>query len=101
MTLNITETVLREFVRLLKIGNNKKYKFVIDVQDEPLISPNHIDKVVEFHEKNLDADIVLPSLKVKPTNNTNLVKLVSNSKNEVCTSQEQIFLTNLKINQRI
>ena len=50
---------------------------MIDVQgDELPISPNHIDKVVEFHEKNLDADIVLPSLKVKPTNNTNLVKLV-------------------------
>ena len=78
---NGTERICEAFK---KIGNNNKYKFVIDVQgDEPLISPNHIDKVVEFHEKNLDADIVLPSLKVKPTNNTNLVKLVSNSKNEV------------------
>ena len=66
---NGTERICEAFK---KIGNNKKYKFVIDVQgDEPLISPNHIDKVVEFHEKNLNYDIVLPSLKVKPTNNTN------------------------------
>ena len=48
--------------------------------DEPLISPNHIDNVIQFHEKNLDADIILPSLNIRPTNNTNIVKIVSNSK---------------------
>ncbi len=78
---NGTERICEAFK---KVKNNSDYNFVIDVQgDEPLISPNHIDKVIQFHEKNLDADIILPSLKVKPTNNTNLVKIVSNSKNEV------------------
>ena len=78
---NGTERICEAFK---KIKNNEKYKFVVDVQgDEPLLSPNHIDKVVNYHEKNLDADIILPNLKVKPTNNTNIIKIVSNKKNEV------------------
>ena len=48
-----------------------------------MISPNHISKVVEHHLKNMDADIILPNLKVKSTNNTNIVKLVTNKKNQV------------------
>lgn len=65
-----------------KIG--KKYNLVVDVQgDEPLISPLHIDKVIEFHKKNLDADIILPNLQISSTNNTNIVKIVANRKNEV------------------
>ena len=78
---NGTERICEAFK---KIKNSEKYKFVVDVQgDEPLLSPNHIDKVVNYHEKNLDADIILPNLKVKPTNNTNIIKIVSNKKNEV------------------
>jgi 3-deoxy-manno-octulosonate cytidylyltransferase (CMP-KDO synthetase) len=67
-----------------KIKNNGKYNLVIDVQgDEPLLSPNHIDKVIEYHEKNMSADIILPNLRVKSMNNTNIVKLVTNKKNDV------------------
>ena len=63
---------------------NKNYDLVLDVQgDEPLISPLHINKVIDFHLKNLNYDIILPNLKVKPSNNTNIVKIVSNKKNEV------------------
>jgi len=62
----------------------KKYDFVIDIQgDEPLISPYHIDKIVNFHEKNNNIDIILPTLVIKPTNNTNIVKVLLNNKNEV------------------
>ncbi len=66
-----------------KIRNN--YQLIVDVQgDEPLISPRHIDKVINYHLKNKkNVDIVLPNLKIKATNNTNLVKIVSNSKNDV------------------
>ena len=59
----------------------KDYNLVIDVQgDEPLLSPRHIDKVIDFHLKNQDVDIILPNLKIKATNNTNIVKLVTNKK---------------------
>ena len=67
-----------------KLKNKKNYKLVVDVQgDEPLLSPRHIDKIIDFHLKNLDADIILPNIKLKATNNTNIVKLVTNKKNEV------------------
>ena len=32
--------------------------------------------------KKLDVDIVLPNLRIKSTNNTNIVKLITNQKNE-------------------
>ena len=67
-----------------KINKKNKYNLIVDVQgDEPLVSPMHIDRVIEFHQKNLNVDIILPNLKIKATNNTNIVKLVTNSKNEV------------------
>ena len=62
----------------------KAYSLVIDVQgDEPLISPEHIDEVIRYHLKNMDTDIILPNLKVKITNNSNIVKIVTNNKNDV------------------
>jgi 3-deoxy-manno-octulosonate cytidylyltransferase (CMP-KDO synthetase) len=62
----------------------KNYNFILDVQgDEPLISPAHIDKVIEFHKKNLSSDIILPNLQIKAVNNTNIVKIVANKNNEV------------------
>ena len=67
-----------------KIKNKKDYSLIVDIQgDEPLISPIHIDKVINFHKKNQNVDIILPNLKIKSTNNTNIVKLVTNKKNEV------------------
>lgn len=67
---------------LLKI--KKKYNLVVDIQgDEPLLSPFHIDQVIDFHLKNHKIDIILPTLKIKPTNNTNIVKVIKNSKNQV------------------
>ena len=61
-----------------------KYDFILDIQgDEPLISPYHIDQIVNFHSKNKNADIILPTLQIKPTNNTNIVKVLLNKKNEV------------------
>lgn len=67
---------------LLKL--KKKYDFVIDIQgDEPLLSPFHIDEVIDFHMKNFSSDIILPTLKIKPTNNTNIVKVIKNKKNNV------------------
>ena len=63
---------------------NRKYDYIVDIQgDEPLISPDHIDKVVEFHKKNGDFDIILPTLKIKLADNQNLIKVVSDKKDNV------------------
>ena len=62
----------------------KNYDIVVDIQgDEPLISPFHIDQVVDFHIKNLKSDIILPTLKIKIKNNTNIVKVIKDKQNYV------------------
>tara|TARA_B100001093_G_scaffold511322_1_gene578928 strand:- start:1100 stop:1861 length:762 start_codon:yes stop_codon:yes gene_type:complete len=76
---NGTERIAEAYLSL-----NKKFDFIVDIQgDEPMISPYHIDQVIEFHKKNADFDIILPTLKVKNPNSQNLIKVVANKKNEV------------------
>lgn len=68
------------------------YDLIVDIQgDEPLISPNHIDKVIDFHKRNLSADIILPTLKIKLADNQNLVKVVTDNKKNV------LYLSRAKI----
>ena len=76
---NGTERIFEAYKSL-----NKDYDFIVDIQgDEPLVSPYHIDEVSNFHEKNQDADIILPTLKVKTKNNTNIIKVIKDLKNYV------------------
>ncbi len=76
---NGTERITEGFIKL-----KNQFDLVLDIQgDEPLISPFHIDKVIDYHIKNYTSDIILPTLKIKPTNNTNIVKVLKNKKNEV------------------
>ena len=71
--LNGTERIYEAYK---KIG--KKFDYVIDIQgDETLISPTHIDTVVNEHLKNKEADIILPTLSTKIKNNTNIVRVVN------------------------
>ena len=78
---NGTERICEAYT---KIEQKFKPDLIVDIQgDEPLISPFHIDKVIDAHIKNNNADIILPTLKVKKTNNTNIVKVVSNNSKEV------------------
>lgn len=76
---NGTERIFEGYLKM-----KKKYDFILDIYgDEPLLSPIHIDKVINFHIKNQDADIILPYLKVKNTHNTNIVRLITNNKKEL------------------
>ena len=69
-----------------------KYDFIVDIQgDEPLISPDHIDRVINFHEKNPYLDIILPTLKIKLADNQNLIKVVTDNKKNV------LYLSRAKI----
>ena len=102
--LNGTERIAEAYIK-----QTKKYDLVIDIQgDEPLISPYHIDEVIKFHWKNKDVDIVLPTLKVKFPDNPNIIKVVTNKKNEVlylsrskvpyeAKSKSKFFLKHLSI----
>lgn len=76
---NGTERICEAYKKL-----GKKYDLVVDIQgDEPLVSPHHINDVVNHHLKNFDSDIILPVLKAKAKNNTNIIKVVTDKKNKV------------------
>jgi 3-deoxy-manno-octulosonate cytidylyltransferase (CMP-KDO synthetase) len=84
---NGTERIAEAY-KILK----KKYDLIVDIQgDEPLINPSHIDKVISFHLKNFKSDIIVPSLKIKQTQNENIVKIVKdNNKNVLYFSRSSI-----------
>ena len=67
-----------------KLSRKQKYDLIVDVQgDEPFVSPKHIDQIITFHKKKRNTEIVLPNLKIKNTNNTNIVKLVTDRNDNV------------------
>ena len=84
---NGTERILEGYNK-----QKKKYDLVVDIQgDEPLLNPKHIDEVINFHKKNFKTDIILPSLKIKNAENTNIVKVITDIKDNV------IFLSRSKL----
>ncbi len=63
---------------------NKRFDLIIDIQgDEPLISPDQIDQVINFHLKNLKTEIILPSLKFKNISSFNIVKVIADNEQKV------------------
>ena len=61
----------------------------MDIQgDEPLVSPEDIDNVIDFHNKNNKFDVVVPCIETKKLIQRTLLKL-SNTKIKV------IYMTRL------
>ena len=85
--INGTERICEAFKK-----TKLKYDLIVDIQgDEPLINPKHIDKVIDFHFKNFNADIVVPNLLIKNKKNKNLVKVVTNFDNDI------LYLSRLEV----
>lgn len=70
--------------RIAEAAKKIKFDYAIDIQgDEPLVEPSDIDKVISFHLKNKNFDIVVPYLNIKYKHNPNNVKILSNSSGKV------------------
>ena len=64
--------------RIFEYAKKIKPKFVVDIQgDEPFVDPKDIDRVIDFHKKKSQFDIVVPSMLAKHNvSSKNLVKVV-------------------------
>ena len=63
--------------RIAEIARKIRADLYIDIQgDEPLINPKHIDKLIKFHHRNQQFDIVVPHLEIpKKLSDFNIVKI--------------------------
>ena len=64
---------------------NKKIKLVVDIQcDEIFLNPIYLDKIINFHIRNLKKyDVVIPHSLTKERQNKNYVKIISDIDNNV------------------
>lgn len=69
----------------------KKIKLIIDIQgDMPLLDPTSIDKTIDFHKKNQNFDIVLPSMPMREgVGNKSIVKNIFSKKRIIYFSREK------------
>ena len=80
----------------------KKNYLIIDIQgDEPLLNPKHIDKIIEFHKKNKQVDIILPHLKISHGDNNNIVKLLTDMNDNVLYLSRTKLPLEFKSNNRL
>jgi len=95
---NGTERICEVFKKI-----KKKYDLIVDVQgDEPLINPTHIDKLVSYHLRNFNTDIVVPSLLINNKKNKHLVKVVANLQNDILyLSRQQVPFSFNTSNQKL
>jgi len=85
--------------RIASVAKNYKAKLVVDIQgDEIFINPTLVDKLIQFHLKNLKYDIVVPCTKTKNYKDKSIVKFIFNKKHEVTnmTRQDIFFQKNSK-----
>lgn len=64
----------------------KNYQLIIDVQcDEIFINPSQLSRLITFHKKNNNFDIVIPNkfISTREAKNINVVKIISNQHNNI------------------
>ena len=82
---------------LKKIPKNPS--LVIDIQgDEPTISPKDIDRIISYHLKNFNYDIIIPHTLVDNILNYNQVKIISNESGKIVfLSRQSVINRNKKL----
>ena len=89
--------------RIAEVAKKFNAKLVVDIQgDEPLVDPKDIDKVVDFHEKNQNFDIVVPSM-ISKTNpkSKHLVKVIFNKSGKILYFSRALIPFNFRNNKAI
>ncbi len=79
---------------------------IIDIQgDEPLLNPDSIDQVAEYTMQSAcRADIVLPHMKLCPSNNKNIVKVVASGNKVIYLTRSDApypFNTDVQLNKHL
>jgi 3-deoxy-manno-octulosonate cytidylyltransferase (CMP-KDO synthetase) len=76
----------------------KNSKLIVDIQgDEPLVDPKDIDRVISFHLKNKQFEIVVPCMPAKENiMSRNLVKVVFTDKGKVLYFSRAVIPFNFK-----
>jgi 3-deoxy-manno-octulosonate cytidylyltransferase (CMP-KDO synthetase) len=71
--------------RIAEVSKKFKCELIVDIQgDEPLIDPNNIDKLINYHKKNQNKfDIIVPSAEIKDPGTKNVVKIIANKGNKI------------------
>ena len=73
--------------RIASVAKKFKAKLIVDIQGDGILShlvdPNDIDKVISFHLKNKNFDIVVPSMETKTPERDSLVKVIFNKKGRI------------------
>jgi 3-deoxy-manno-octulosonate cytidylyltransferase (CMP-KDO synthetase) len=70
--------------RICEIAKKLNAEFIVDIQcDACFINPSDIDKLITFHRKNENFDIVIPHSKFNIKNDYSAVKIYSNKNNKI------------------
>ena len=70
--------------RIAEVAKKNNSKIIVDVQcDSVFVNHKNLEKLVNFHKKNMHFDIVIPHINFAKTNDKSAVKIVVNSENEI------------------
>ena len=70
--------------RICEVAKKYDAKLIIDIQcDEVFLNPEHVDRLIDFHKKNNQFDIIIPHSEILTYNNKNIVKIIDNDKGKI------------------
>lgn len=70
--------------RIAEFANKIDANLIIDIHaDEAILEPKNIEKLIKFHKKNNQFDIVVPHKKSRISGGKNVVKIISDRNNRV------------------
>ena len=75
-----------ERIAEVSLKYKKKTKLIIDIQcDEIFLNPKHVDKLISFHLKNKEFDIIVPNCRISKNDakNINTVKIIAGSNKKI------------------